>query len=251
MNEHNDVPARIKGVDVSHYNGVIDWKKVKEAGYQFAFLKASEGIDLVDETFAANRRGAREAGLSVGYYHFFRPNDSVDAQVTLFIRTIGRLELDALRPVLDCEDPRIWRPYTVAQRVAMIVDWCLKVKKSLGVTPMIYGSPKFFDEILENSPELAQFDLWLANYNVPEPTVPKPWTKWTFWQNYDKGTVPGINGEVDMDFFNGSDISKSRSKESDETVDDEPGPLAKILFVSIAVLFFVGLIAVLAEQFHH
>jgi lysozyme len=252
MNEHNDdAPARIKGVDVSHYNGVIDWKKVKEAGYQFAFLKATEGVDLVDETFAANRRGAREAGLSVGYYHFFRPNDSVDAQVTFFIRTIGRLELDALRPVLDVEDPRIWRHYTVQQRVAMIVDWCQKVKKSLGVTPMIYASPKFVEEILESAPELAAYDLWIANYNVPEPNVPKPWTKWIFWQNNDKGTVPGINGEVDMNLFNGSDISKSRSRDNDDVVDDEPGLLAKILFAGITILFFVGLIAVLADKFHN
>lgn len=252
MNDHeNDAAARIKGVDVSHYNGAIDWKKVKAAGYQFAFLKATEGVDLLDETFEANRRGAREAGLSVGYYHFFRPNDSVDAQVTFFIRTIGRLELDALRPVLDVEDPRIWRPYTVQQRVAMILDWCQKVHKSLGVAPMIYASPKFVDELLENSPQLAEYDLWIANYNVPEPTIPKPWTKWVFWQNTEKGTVPGINGDVDLDWFNGSDISKSRSKENDNTTDDEPGLLARVLFGAIVVLFFVGLIAVLADKFHH
>lgn len=201
---------RVKGIDVSSHQGTIDWEKVKDAGYQFAFLKATEGIDWVDSTFAANRKGARDAGLKVGYYHYFRPNDTVDEQVKNFVSTVGKAEPDALRLVIDTEDPKIWKPYSVEQRNKMIVDWCQKVQKQLGVKPsvLVYGSPNFFDETLQNNAKLGKFDLWIANYNVPEPTIPKPWSKWTYWQYSEKGKVPGIEGTgVDLDMYNGSNPS--------------------------------------------
>lgn len=252
MNETTPTPEevkRLKGIDVSHHNGTIDWKQVKASGVEFAFLKASEGIDFVDETFATNRKGAREVGITVGYYHYMRPNDTVADQVKLFVSTVGKLELDAMRPVLDCEDPRIWKPYSIKERVKMIVEWCRAVKKALGANPMLYGSPSFFEEILGNAPELAEFDLWIANYNVEQPIVPKPWTEWTFWQHSEKGKVPGIDTGTDLNWYNGSDLKKARAKEH-EAEDSGPTSMGmKIVYAIGITLWLAGLIAVLYEHF--
>ena len=204
---------KVKGIDVSSYQSKIDWKQVKDAGYEFAFLKASEGVDWVDPTFAANRSAARDAGLAVGYYHYFRPNDAVDAQVKNFVSTVGKAEPNSLRLVIDAEDPSMWNPYTVQQRAQMIQDWCSGVQKALGVTPQIsiYASPSFVNQILQNAPGLSKYSLWIANYNVAEPNVPKPWSTWDFWQYSDSGNVPGISagGGVDLDMYSGTSLNAS------------------------------------------
>lgn len=249
--ETGDAVKRIKGIDVSHYNGVIDWKKVKEAGYEFAFLKATEGGDWVDQTFAENRKAARAAGVSVGFYHFFRPSTPVDLQVANFVKTVGKLEQDALRPVLDIEDPRLWKNLNVRERVTLVLDWCQKIKATMGVTPMIYGSPNFFSEVLQNAPELAAYDLWIANYNTADPIVPKPWTKWTFWQHSDKGTVPGINGDVDLNWFSGSDLAQPRNSDTDIPNTPRAQLIFKIVVGTLAFLYLAGLVAIIAERFYN
>jgi lysozyme len=209
-----DTVNRVKGIDVSSYQNTIDWKQVKDAGYQFAFIKASEGIDWVDPSFAANRAGARDAGLTVGYYHYFRPNDAVDAQVKNFVATVGKAEPNSLRLVIDAEDPAMWAPYSVQQRAKMIQEWCSGVQKALGVAPQIsiYASPNFVNQVLQNAPGLSKYNLWIANYNVPEPNVPKPWSTWDFWQYSDSGKVPGITagGGVDLDMYNGNTLKAAR-----------------------------------------
>jgi lysozyme len=207
----DDTVSRVKGIDVYHGNGDIDWKKVGAAGYQFAFLKASEGITVADDHLETNRREAQEAGLRVGYYHFFRPNDSVEEQVKNFVTAVGKPDANALRLVVDLEIPKIWKPYGVKERVKMIEDWCEGVRKELGTTPSIavYGSPNFFSEILQNAPELAKYDLWIADYRGGEPQVPKPWSNWTFFQYSEHGKVPGITTEVDLDMYIGTDLDKA------------------------------------------
>jgi len=197
---------RVKGIDVSKFQGVVDWHKVKEAGYEFAFLKASEGNTIVDAQLANNKRGAEAEGLKVGYYHFFRPNDSVDKQVKNFLKAIGDSAPDSLRLVVDLEIPKIWKHYTAKQRVDMVDNWCKEVEKATGITPevTVYGSGKFFTDTLQSSKKLGSHELWLANYNAGEPSTPKPWDQWTFWQYTKKGKVDGIKGNVDIDVYNGT-----------------------------------------------
>jgi lysozyme len=208
------VVNRAKGIDVSAFQDSIDWQQVKAAGYQFAFLKATEGGDWVDPNFATYRDGALKAGLAVGYYHFFRPATPVETQIKNFVNTVGKADPGSLRLVIDVEEPDRWKPYTVQQRVKMIDDWCQGVKKILGETPQIcvYGSPKFVDEVLGNSPLLAKYGLWIAHYDVAEPNVPKPWSKWDFWQYTSKGTVPGINGNIDVDMYRDADLRMIRQR---------------------------------------
>jgi lysozyme len=205
---------KVKGIDVSNWQHNIDWKQVKDAGYQFAFMKATEGVTYVDSYFDANRKGAQDAGLKVGYYHYFHPENSVAEQVKLFTDVVGKAEPDGLRMVIDAEDPAMWRRYPVDQRVKMVEDFLQGVKEKVGITPQvcIYCSPSFADEILGNSPSLAKYSLWIANYGVDKPTIPDPWKKWDFWQYTSDGRVPGIDGRVDLDVFNGTDLNQDKMK---------------------------------------
>jgi lysozyme len=96
--------------------------------------------------------------------------------------------------------------------VQKIVDFCEGVKKTLGITPelIIYANPSFVNDLLKNSSTLKNYPLFIANYGVDQPNVPNPWDKWDFWQYSESGRVPGINGNVDMDLFNGTadDLTK-------------------------------------------
>ena len=199
-----------KGIDVYSGDGNVDWAKVKDAGYQFAFLKASEGITISDTQLAANRKGALDEGLRIGYYHYFRPNDSVAAQVNNFVKSVGKPDSGAMRLVVDLEDPKIWKPYTVPQRVKMIEDWISGVQKAIGVTPqvMLYSGPDFVNSTLKNPASLGKYDLWLADYNKGAPPIPKPWTDWKFFQYSEHGKVPGISKDTDLDMFSGDNIDE-------------------------------------------
>lgn len=212
--------ARLFGIDVSHYQGDIDWKRVQKAGVQFAFIKATEGESMVDDKFAANIKNSRALGIPCGAYHFFIPSVSVQAQVDNFCNAVGSLQPGDLPPVLDvevpskwfhtagpapeAEIPAIWLGLTVEQRVSRIVEWMTAVEKRLGVTPILYLSPSFATTVLGSSPALKKYLLWLAHYGVSTPTIPAPWTVATFWQFSDKGTVDGTGGGVDSNWFNGT-----------------------------------------------
>jgi len=193
------------GADFSSYQGNISWAAVAKK-LSFVFVKATEGETLVDRFFAQNWKGAKAAGLVRGAYHFFRPLDSVQEQVTNFVDAVGSLKTGDLPPVLDLEVPSDWTSIPQAKRVQLVVDWCDAVEKALGVAPILYLSPNFVSEVLgtQYAAVLKKYQLWIANYGVKQPNVPLPWTDWTFWQTTETGTVSGVVGEVDLDLYNGT-----------------------------------------------
>lgn len=195
----------LAGIDVSHYQKNIDWAAVARGGIQYCFIKATEGPGSVDAFFASNWQAARDAGLMRGAYHFFRPKTPASAQADLFVRTVDQLQPGDLPPVLDLEVPNDWANIPVDGRAALAVTWLESVESRLGVTPIVYLSPSFANEILKNDPALARFPLWIAHYtSAAAPAVPKPWATWTFWQYTDKGKPDGVAGFVDSDRFRGS-----------------------------------------------
>lgn len=194
------------GIDVSHLQGDVDWQKVKAAGVQFVFLKATEGGTYTDPSFAAHRAALKALGLPCGAYHFFRPKGPVDKQIDNFINAVGKLQPGELPPVLDIEVPEDWKGIAVPDRVKMILQWLNAVEKRLGMRPIVYiNNPMARDE-LASDPALAKYLLWLAHYTTrPAPTVPKPWSNWAFWQYSEHGTIDGINDkEVDLNRFAGT-----------------------------------------------
>jgi lysozyme len=99
--------SKISGMDVSAYQGNIDWQRVKRAGVEFVFIKATEGATYIDKVFARNRSGAREVAIPCGAYHYFQPNVSAPSQIENLVRTVGRLQKGDLPPVLDVENPAL------------------------------------------------------------------------------------------------------------------------------------------------
>jgi lysozyme len=192
------------GIDVSHYQGDIDWGQVKDSGITFAFLKATEGTTFVDDTFSQNLQNARSVGIKVGAYHFMRAASASEArrEADFFIEQIranGGFELLDLPPVLDIE---IAVADTKSQISAIVRAWVNRVIRIAGRQPLIYTYPYFADQYLDAS--LNDIPLWLANYGVDQPKDRSGWTHWTFLQYSDKGQVPGIQGNVDMNEYEGT-----------------------------------------------
>jgi lysozyme len=193
--------STVLGVDVSYYQGSINWSSVRAAGVGFAFIRVSDGIGKHDPKFASYWAGAKNAGLIRGAYQFFRPNQSVTAQADLMINSIGTLRPGDLAPVIDVEVTGGLGASTVAADVRQWVD---RVRAATGVAPIVYTGKYFWRDQVGGSTAEAANPLWIAQYTSQCPDLPSPWTTWKFWQYSDTGHVAGISGGVDVDRFNGS-----------------------------------------------
>jgi GH25 family lysozyme M1 (1,4-beta-N-acetylmuramidase) len=204
--------STLEGIDVSHWQGTISWTKVAAAGKKFAIIKATESTDYVDPQYATNHANAKAAGLWTGAYHFARPSTTTNDAVLEADHFAAVMKLGAgdLIPALDLED-------SGGMSVAGLQSWVTKflgeVTAKVGVKPMIYTSPSFWKNHMGDSRTLADAGyktLWIAHWGVSSPTVPASnWGGhgWTFWQYTSDGTVPGITGRVDLDRFNGLDLT--------------------------------------------
>ncbi|MEA2710135.1 MAG: lysozyme [Phycisphaerales bacterium] len=201
--------ARVAGIDVSHWQGTINWANVAAAGKEFVFHKATEGIDYVDPTAATNNAGAAAAGMLVGVYHFAHPDtNSAAAEANWFIQNASQYASTGdLRPVLDLEDGATLTPAALS---AWANEYCLTVKNALGVDPLIYLNTNYATNEVDAS--VTSHDLWIANwstaYGDPMTTGSPPvgvWGagNWDFWQYSSTGTVSGISGAVDLDVYQG------------------------------------------------
>lgn len=203
--------ATVPGIDVSYWNAGIDWPKVRAAGQRYVLAKATEGDFYADPTFDDNWRGAKTAGLLRGAYHFFRSNVDPKKQATKFIDYVKSMNDNGeLPPVLDLETND---GQTKDKVIARAKTWLDLVEAAFNKKPIIYSGQYFlqdyFSEAGGGPPGWAKdYPLWLAQYpNVyvegSQPTLPRGWFKWTFWQYSDKGRVNGINAKVDLNVFNG------------------------------------------------
>lgn len=187
----------IKGLDVSHWQGKPIWSEIQKAGYEFAFIKATEGNAFVDSIFSYNWANSKAAGIPRGAYHFFRSAFSGAAQAELFLKTVPNdFELP---PVLDLEVMNDASPTLVIQEAQA---WLDMIEAALGVKPIIYTGSSLMDP-LGRPTQFAQYPLWWAEYDVSAPRNISPWSNWKFWQLSSETDVPGI-GRCDVDLFNGT-----------------------------------------------
>jgi len=202
----------LEGVDVSHWQGTIDWTKVAGAGKAFAMMKATDGETFVDSMYSTNHAGARAAGVRVGAYHFAEPSSTAAeaiVQADWFVNHIGYLPGD-LVPALDLE---VTDGLSASQLQAWVGYWLNEVTAKLGIKPMIYTSPSFWRTYMGDTAAFANQGytvLWVAHWFVTTPSVPaNNWGghSWTFWQYTNCGTVSGISGCVDLDRYNGTDFT--------------------------------------------
>lgn len=200
-------PERLPGIDVSQFQGEIDWQAVKAGGIGFAFARALEGETIVDSRFAANWQGMREAGVVRGAYDFYVASDPPAAQVEIFTGLVT-LEPGDLAPMVDIEQGSISSRGSSGSSSSappgLISDfhtYLELLEKHYGIKPIIYTDPSFWKEYMDGS--FGDYPLWVAEYGVDAPTPPHGWSSWILWQHSESGSVPGIDGAVDLDVFNG------------------------------------------------
>ena len=186
----------VHGIDVSAYQGRIDWPEVARHDVRFAFIKASEGATLRDARFARNWREARAAGVLCGAYHYFQPNRDGRVQADLFVRTVP-LAAGDLPPVLDVEAAHFHDVVAMRREVAR---WLRLVEAHYGVRPILYSNYGYYRCHLAG--HFDAYPLWLAHYEVEQPVLPR--SRWIIWQHSDEAYVPGIRGAVDFNVFQGS-----------------------------------------------
>ncbi|MBO6213538.1 glycoside hydrolase family 25 protein [Algoriella sp.] len=189
------------GVDVSHYQGEIDWTKMHTI-YQlypikFAFIRSTMGGSALDETFEENWKGAKENNILRGAYHFYRPDENSTLQAQNFIRKV-KIENGDLPPVLDIET--MPRTQSVDKMIEGLKNWCKIVEEHYDIKPIIYTSDKYYEDFLQ-----AHFEgyiIWIANYNF---WVERMKGHWDFWQFTEKATIDGVkSNKVDVNIYNGT-----------------------------------------------
>jgi lysozyme len=195
----------VQGIDVSKYQGRIDWEEVRNSGFQFAYLKATEGGDRVDSSFHDNWRGAAAAGVPRGAYHFMYWCRPATEQAAWFAQAVPQ-DGSQLPPVLDLEwnsaSPTCAKRIPRAEALEEISVMLTLMEKHTGKRPVIYTDITFHRDVLEG--ELAGYGFWLRSV-ASEPADRYRDRPWTFWQYTATGRVPGIEGEVDRNAFHGSE----------------------------------------------
>ncbi|WP_229310942.1 glycoside hydrolase family 25 protein [Larkinella soli] len=191
----------VHGIDVSHHNHRIDWKRVcqMQAGglaLQFVFVKATEGATLVDRRFQSNWREARKAGLRRGAYHFYLPRRDPVKQARNFINTVT-LESGDFAPVLDFETDAAGK-IPSDRLIADLRLWLSMLEAHYGIKPIIYTNRHFYLLYIEGN--FDDYPLWIADYTTEHPKAFQS-DRLYLWQHNKGGWVDGIRGHVDFNVF--------------------------------------------------
>lgn len=194
MKEHKD---KVFGIDVSHYQGDINWEHVGLINdrfvVDFVFIRATMGEDKRDRKFKRNWKAARNRNKLIGAYHYYRPNENSIKQAENFINTV-ELQSGDLPPVLDIEEHP--KNQSMDSLKVGLKRWLNKVEKHYRIRPILYSGDSYYSDFLEK--EFSDYPLWIANYNF---WVQKPKEHWDFWQFSEKGTASGIRGFVDLNMY--------------------------------------------------
>jgi len=194
----------IQGIDVSKYQGDVDWNAVATSGVRFAWIKATEGGDYLDEKFRQNWELSRDAGVIRGAYHFAYWCRPAEEQAAWFLANVPN-DPSALPPVLDVE----WNPQSRTcphklpreQALSMMKVILVAMEHAYGKRPVIYTSVDFHRDVLQG--EFEDYPMWVRSVRA-YPSVKYGDRRWNFWQHTATGSVPGVRGYVDRNCYYGS-----------------------------------------------
>lgn len=195
----------VKGVDVSSYQGEIEWEQFQEQGLKFAFIKATEGSTFVDKYFEKNWEGAENTTLRIGAYHFFSYDSEGKTQAQNFIKTVP-IDKQALPPVIDVEfyGDKEKNPPNRSQVKKELHTMVKMLEEHYGKRVILYTTQKAYDLYIKNS--FDQCDIWIRDV-FTKPSLSDKRT-WTFWQYTDRERLNGYSGEekfIDVNVFNGNE----------------------------------------------
>jgi lysozyme len=196
----------VHGVDISRWQGDIDWLKLRGQGANFVYIKATDGGDHVDPMFKKNWRAAGKAGLKRGAYHFFYWCRTAGEQADWFIRNVPKVD-GALPPVIDVEwngesscKRRVSRA-RVLEKMQVFMD---KLEAHYGQRPIIYTAPDFYRDNLKGA--FLDYPFWLRAV-AAHPAKVYPGRKWVFWQYSGSGLSHGVKGRIDLNVFHGTEAA--------------------------------------------
>lgn len=186
-------PSDVRGIDVSHYSGAVDWNAVGEAGVRFAYVKATEGVDAADPAFAGHWQALEgHPSLLRGAYHFYVTEDDPEEQARFFLSTVT-LGPGDLPPVVDIEVLGHDTQPGLPDRLRTFLDI---VERETGAKPILYTAPHFWNAHLTD--RFGDYPLWVAEYQVSQPVTPEGWSAWTLWQWEKDADVPGVEKGADL-----------------------------------------------------
>ena len=189
-----------RGIDVSVWQGEIDFDRVKDSGIETVYIRAGEGTNIVDEYFERNYENARAADLEYGFYHYVtaRSTGEARAQADFFANLIQTKPQD-MRAAMDFEN---LSGLTADEAVAIARAYLERLETRLAHTPAVYSDAYDAASVWRSS--LTDYPLWVADYDVEEPYTTGGWSSWSGFQYSDRGAVDGISGHVDLDYFRGN-----------------------------------------------
>lgn len=185
-----------KGIDLSHFNGEVDFNTLL-SHVDFVYLKATQGTDYVDPTYQSHNQQLNEikadgsASFHTGAYHYFAPDEDAKAQALHFVSTV-RDSGHTLPPALDVEVTQNTSSDDIKKGIK---EWLDTVQQALGCKPIFYTYGDFWSENIGE--QFNDYGAWLADY-ADKPTVPAAMKDWRIWQYTDKGTLPGVQNQVDL-----------------------------------------------------
>jgi lysozyme len=189
----------VTGIDLSEKNGSIKWSQVGKGDIYFAFIKATEALDIVDSQFDANMKAAQESGILTGVYHWLHPGLHVGQQLDSFIKTVKSFR--GLLPPVVCLQTNL---PSLEEMEKNIKAFLALLEKKVGVKPIIYTSDAFWKTYLPKSSWGCDYPLWIDNPGTFWPEQLWPWAGWSFWQNSYQIRLPGIPLNLGSNWFNGT-----------------------------------------------
>ena len=206
--DHDVVASSVDFIDVSHFQGKVDWSKYASTGRKMALCKITEGSDWSDKTEPANRAGMAKAGIECGLYHFAGSGPAhkigdATKEADFYLSKVGKFG-DKEFPALDFEQSDGLTP---AQEATWIGTWCHEVEEKTGKTPWLYTGEKILKSMGDDAAPLTKYPLWIADYNSSDRSNPPSsgaWPQLTAWQFTHKAKIPGVAGGVDGNYLYGA-----------------------------------------------
>ena len=196
-----------KGIDISNWQGSVNFSEVKNSGVQIVYIEATEGNFYTDPYLQEFYDGASDNGLLIGFYHFFSPSVSVSEQARYFTNAISGMTSEC-RLVLDLEESGGYGPSELS---SLANEFLQEVESNSGLDVALYTYASFANNNIETGYGLENYPLWIAEYGTSSPEDNPIWgSSYAGWQYSDTGYTPGVNGNSDLDTFNSGILLNSK-----------------------------------------